>query len=84
MSMSIENSNELLDTRETARFLRTTPGVLAVSRCKRRDHPPYLKLNRRILYRKSDLLAWLEKHLVTHPARCVMSDALPHKQELRK
>jgi predicted DNA-binding transcriptional regulator AlpA len=34
----------------------------------RRDHPPYIKTGRKVLYRRADVLAWLEKHAV-NPTR---------------
>ena len=59
-----EDTFDLMTTEEFAKLRRTTRGVLAVERCQRRDHPPYLKVSRKILYRKSDVLRWLEAHRV--------------------
>jgi hypothetical protein len=57
--------NEFLLPDEVALLLRKpNKKALAVDRCLRRDHPPYLKLGRRILYRRADVLAWLEAHIV--------------------
>lgn len=55
--------SELLTASETANFLRTTPGSLANLRCQG-EGPPYLRLGRRILYEKKEVLKWLEKHRV--------------------
>jgi hypothetical protein len=30
--------------------------------------PPYLKIGRRVLYRRGDVLAWIERHRVTPAA----------------
>ena len=56
--------NELLTPGETAKLLRTSTAVLAVARCRRLDHPPFLRLGRRILYKRSEVSTWLEKHTV--------------------
>jgi hypothetical protein len=70
---------ELLTTTEAARLLRKPPGVMTVERCRRVDHPPYLKLNRKVLYRKSDLLEWLEAHVVRPPSAAF--DSAPNPRE---
>jgi hypothetical protein len=62
--MSLESESEFLATDEAAQLLKTTPGSLAVGRCQRRDGPPFYKIGRKVLYRKSDLLSWVESHRV--------------------
>lgn len=58
-------NDEVMLTDEVAEFLRKpTAKSLAMDRYLRRDTPPYLKIGRRILYRRSDVLAWLEAHRV--------------------
>jgi hypothetical protein len=59
------NSDEtLLDTIEAGRFLDVLPRVLEAWRY-RHVGPAYIKYNRsRVRYRKSDLVAWLEKRTV--------------------
>ena len=54
----------LLTSKEVAPILHTTARSLAVMRCKRCDHPPYLKVGRKVLYRWTDLIAWLDAHIV--------------------
>ena len=54
----------LLTPKEVAPIFHTTARSLAVMRCLRRDHPPYLKIGRKILYRRADVLAWLDAHVV--------------------
>jgi hypothetical protein len=56
--------DELLTPAEFARLRRTTVGTLAVERCEHRDHPTFIKLGRKILYRRSDVIAWLEAHRI--------------------
>lgn len=56
--------NDLMTGDETAKLLRTTKQALAAGRCLRRDHPPYLKIGRRVLYSRAAVLAWLEAHRV--------------------
>lgn len=61
--MNIEH--EYMVPGEVAELLRRPVGSLAVDRCARRDHPPYLKTGRKVLYRRSDVLAWLNAHIVS-------------------
>ena len=56
--------DELLTPAEVARLRRTSVGALAVERCERRDHPPFFKIGRKILYRRSDVVAWIEAHKI--------------------
>jgi predicted DNA-binding transcriptional regulator AlpA len=60
--MSIEH--EYLTPAEVSEIARKPIKSLAVDRCLRRDHPPYFKFGRKVLYKKSDVLAWLEAHRV--------------------
>ncbi|WP_073476976.1 helix-turn-helix domain-containing protein [Desulfatibacillum alkenivorans] len=53
----------LLTAKETALYLRTTPGALANLRL-RGDGPPYVKMGRRVLYDQKDLEAWIDSHKV--------------------
>lgn len=55
---------DLLIPREAAPLMRKTPGALAVDRCQRRDTPDYIKIGRRIYYRRSDILKWVSAHVV--------------------
>jgi hypothetical protein len=58
---------EYLTHREAAALLRSTPAALHV-----RNHegkgPPRLKVGKRLLYPRVELLAWIESHRVTRPA----------------
>lgn len=51
-----------LTAKETAKLLRTTPGSLATHR---QSGPPFIKLKRKILYCRDDVLRWLEDHKIT-------------------
>ena len=51
----------LIDTNETARMLGLSASWLTKSRMSG-DGPPYIKINKRVLYRPSDVRIWLEKH----------------------
>ncbi|HLI30092.1 MAG TPA: helix-turn-helix domain-containing protein [Terriglobia bacterium] len=55
---------DLLTPPEAAELLRTTKRALAAARCLRRDTPPYLRVGRRVLYRRSDIDAWLAERVV--------------------
>ncbi len=52
-----------LTAKEVATLLRTTPGHLANQRM-RGEGPPYFKFERKVLYDKRDIDAWLERHKV--------------------
>jgi hypothetical protein len=67
--MNENGIEQLMTPEEFARLRRTTRGVLAVERCRRKDHPPFIKLNRRVLYDRRAVLAWLAEHTVNPPAR---------------
>ena len=54
-------SKELLDDKAAAAVLDVTPGTLSVWRSTGRYALPFLKIGRKVRYRRSDLLAWLEK-----------------------
>jgi hypothetical protein len=65
METNLVPETEFLLPDEAARLMRKpNKKVLAVERCLRRDHPPYFKIGRKILYRRADVLAWLEAHVV--------------------
>jgi excisionase family DNA binding protein len=63
--MTIENiihsGRELLDETAAAALLDVTPGTLSVWRSTGRYALPFLKIGRKVRYKRSDLLAWLEK-----------------------
>jgi hypothetical protein len=62
--MTIENiiqaGRDLLDEKAAAELLDTAPGTLSVWRSTGRYALPFLKVGRKVRYRRSDLLAWLE------------------------
>ncbi|HRI90346.1 MAG TPA: helix-turn-helix domain-containing protein [Accumulibacter sp.] len=57
----IEATRDLLDEKEAGLFLDTAPGTLSVWRSTGRYNLPFVKIGRNVRYRRSDLLAWLEK-----------------------
>jgi excisionase family DNA binding protein len=57
----VKASEELLDDKAAAAVLDVTPGTLSVWRSTGRYALPFLKIGRKVRYRRSDLLAWLEK-----------------------
>lgn len=54
---------ELVDEREAAKILDTAPGTLSVWRSTGRYGLPFIKIGRKVRYRRSDLAAWLESRL---------------------
>ena len=57
----IGTARDLLDEKEAAHLLDTSPGTLSVWRSTGRYNLPFIKIGRNVRYRRSDLLAWLEK-----------------------
>jgi excisionase family DNA binding protein len=51
---------DLLDDKAAANLLDVSPGTLSVWRSTGRYALPFLKVGRKVRYRRSDLLAWLE------------------------
>lgn len=62
----VKAGTELLDDKAAAELLGVSPGTLAVWRCTGRYRLPFLKVGRKVRYRRADLLAWLESR--THQA----------------
>ncbi|NMF98327.1 helix-turn-helix domain-containing protein [Aromatoleum toluolicum] len=52
---------ELLDDHAAAALLDVAPGTLSVWRSTGRYNLPFLKIGRKVRYRRADLLAWLDK-----------------------
>ena len=52
-------NRELLDERAAAALLNIAPGTLSVWRSTGRYRIPFVKVGRRVRYRRSDLEAWL-------------------------
>ena len=59
----VQASKELLDDKAAAAVLDVTPGTLSVWRSTGRYALPFLKVGRKVRYRRADLLAWLEKRI---------------------
>jgi excisionase family DNA binding protein len=51
---------DLLDEREAAKHLEVSDGTLSVWRSTGRYKLPFIKIGRKVRYRRSDLDAWLE------------------------
>ncbi len=61
--MSHINDDPMLDAQEAARFLGVAVATMAKMRCKG-GSPTFFKLGRRIGYRRSDLIGWLQARRV--------------------
>lgn len=61
LTETTQPSNELLDEQAAADFLDLKPGTLAVWRSVGRYGLPFVKVGHRVRYRRSDLVAWLER-----------------------
>jgi excisionase family DNA binding protein len=56
----IEAGRELLDEQAAAAFLDVSPGTLSVWRSTGRYALPFVKVGRKVRYRRADLAEWLE------------------------
>jgi excisionase family DNA binding protein len=56
----VQRTRDLLDEKQAAEVLTVEPGTLSVWRSTGRYKIPFVKVGRRVRYRRSDLLAWLE------------------------
>ena len=52
--------NNLLDEKQAAEVLTVEPGTLSVWRSTGRYKIPFVKVGRRVRYRRADLETWLE------------------------
>ena len=59
-ALVFDAEDELLRYRDAARLLGMSPGTLMVWVCTRRYDLPFFKVGRSVLFRRSELLAWLE------------------------
>ncbi len=58
------HERDLLTTDETAGLLDCKQGTLEVNRCLGRGDLPYVKIGRSVRYRRSEVLAYIERHTV--------------------
>jgi Helix-turn-helix domain len=54
----------LLTPRQAAKELRVSPGTLAIWRCKKRYPLKFVKIGRKVFYRYSDLVSFVQKRTV--------------------
>lgn len=54
----------LFDEKQAAAFLDLAPNTLAVWRCTKRHDLPFVRVGRLVKYRRSDLVAWIERNTV--------------------
>ena len=57
----VQQGAELVDVNTAAEILMSTPGTLAVWRCKGRYALPFVKIGKRVRYRLSDLKAFIDQ-----------------------
>jgi len=56
----MENKPKLLDNSEAAEFVGVSPTTLTTWRCTQAVNVPYIKLGRKVLYDRDDLVAFLQ------------------------
>lgn len=59
--------SKLLDSKQAAEFLGISKSHLFV--LKRRGEIPFLKYQRKIFFRDTQLVEWMEKHMEEHTAK---------------
>jgi excisionase family DNA binding protein len=62
--MGATTDDRLLNSREAARYLGLEPGTLSIWRCTKRYPLSYVKIGRKVMYRKSDVDAFIEARTV--------------------
>ncbi len=55
----IQSNSDLLDDKAAAALLDVSPGTLSVWRSTGRYALPFLKIGRKVRYRRADLLTWM-------------------------
>lgn len=55
----VQRTRDILDEKAAAQYLDVSPGTLSVWRSTGRYALPFLKIGRKVRYRKSDLDTWL-------------------------
>lgn len=68
-------NEELLTRAEAARFLRLAPQTLACWASEGKPSLPYIRFGNRVVYRKSDLIAFVNANVVTTHANVVTTPA---------
>lgn len=68
MPTSIFTSQTLLSRSQAAEHLGIKPQTLAVWACTHRYNLPYVKIGRRVMYRRSDLEAFVNANLIVREA----------------
>lgn len=61
---STTKNDRLMDPAEVAELLGTTTGTLSVWRCTRRYHLPYVRVGRRVRYRRADVENFIAERTV--------------------
>lgn len=59
-TIAVTGADVWMTAREAAEYMRTTPGTLSTLRSDHKGPKYYKPSKRRVLYRKSDIDAWLE------------------------
>lgn len=54
------DADEYLTTQEAAALLHCSVSLLSRDRVRRSDLPPFVRIGGRVLYRRSDLDAWMD------------------------
>lgn len=68
MITCVKNGDCLMTTADAANYLGTTPGVLAVYRCKGiKEDLPYFKDGKKVCYLKSTLDKYRAAHMINIP-----------------
>jgi hypothetical protein len=72
MAMPESDDDPTLDVKSTARFTGVAVATLAKMRCVG-GSPVFIKAGRKVLYRRSDLIAWLNARRASNTAQAAVS-----------
>lgn len=62
MSIALALKEELLSEAEAAEIIQYSPMTLRKNRCIGKNHPPFVKIGRKVLYPRKEIVAWLKSH----------------------
>ena len=66
---------KFMNVMETAKFLCVSVEFLNTDRGTKKYNIPYYKIGRRVVYRKSELLQWLESQRIQRPVQQIVQEA---------
>jgi len=53
---------DLLTEIEVAEIIHYSPKTLTKNRCHGKNHPPFIKIGKKVFYPKKELMVWMKSH----------------------